>query len=394
MKSRKFIKSTNTDNRLLITDNSHLMANISFKNFTLGVEEEYMVIDPVSRELKSHEQKIVQEGQKIIKDKVKAEMHQAVVEVGTDICQDIDEAMMDVATLRKTISSIAGDLGFWVGASGTHPFSHWESQLITEHARYSEIVNELQEAARSNLIFGLHVHVGMENRDLAMHIANSARYFLPHIYALSTNSPFWEGRLTGYKSFRTKVFDKFPRTGIPDCFDSIEAYDNYIKLLVKTNCIDNAKKIWWDLRVHPFFNTVEFRICDVPMTVQETITIAALFQGICAKLYKLRLQNLNFITYPRILINENKWRAGRYGIDGSMIDFGKEAEVNTRVLIYELLDFIDDVTGPLGIKNAIGHVHKMMEQGTGADRQLKIFEQTNSLVDVVDYIHSQFLDGI
>ena len=261
-----------------------IMAGISFKNFTLGVEEEYMVIDPVSRELKSHEQKIVQEGQKIIKDKVKAEMHQAVVEVGTDICQDIDEAMMDVATLRKTISSIAGDLGLWVGASGTHPFSHWESQLITDHARYSEIVNELQEAARSNLIFGLHVHVGMKNREMAIHIANSARYFLPHIYALSTNSPFWEGRVTGYKSFRTKVFDKFPRTGIPDYFESIEAYDNYIKLLVKTNCIDNAKKIWWDLRVHPFFNTVEFRICDVPMTVQETITIAALFQGICAKL--------------------------------------------------------------------------------------------------------------
>jgi len=371
-----------------------IMAGISFKNFTLGVEEEYMVIDPVSRELKSHEQKIVHEGQKIIKDKVKAEMHQAVVEVGTDICQDIDEAMMDVATLRKTISSIAGDLGLWVGASGTHPFSHWESQLITDHARYSEIVNELQEAARSNLIFGLHVHVGMKNREMAIHIANSARYFLPHIYALSTNSPFWEGRVTGYKSFRTKVFDKFPRTGIPDYFESIEAYDNYIKLLVKTNCIDNAKKIWWDLRVHPFFNTVEFRICDVPMTVQETITIAALFQGICAKLYKLRLQNLNFIMYPRILINENKWRAGRYGIDGSMIDFGKETEVNTRVLIYELLDFIDDVTGPLGIKNAISHVHKMMEEGTGADRQLKVYEQTNNLVDVVDYIHSQFLSGI
>ena len=370
------------------------MSGISYKHFTLGVEEEYMVIDPVTRELKSHEQKIVHEGEKVIKDKVKAEMHQAVVEVGTDICQDIDEAFMDVATLRKTISSIANDLGFWMGASGTHPFSHWESQLITDHARYSQIVNELQEAARSNLIFGLHVHVGMENREMAIHIANSARYFLPHIYALSTNSPFWEGRLTGYKSFRTKVFDKFPRTGIPDFFESIESYDNYIKLLVKTNCIDNAKKIWWDLRVHPFFNTVEFRICDVPMTVQETITIAALFQGICAKLFKLRSQNLNFIIYPRALINENKWRAGRYGIEGSMIDFGKESEVNTRVLIYELLDFIDDVTGPLGIRNAVSNVHKMLEEGTGADRQLKVYEQTNSLPAVVDYIHSQFLAGL
>jgi carboxylate-amine ligase len=370
------------------------MPAISYKHFTIGIEEEYMVLDPVTRELKSHEQKIVQEGEKIIKDKVKAEMHQAVVEVGTDICQDIDDAYVDVANLRKTISNIAGDLGLWVAASGTHPFSHWERQLITDHARYSDIVKELQEAARSNLIFGLHVHVGMENREMAIHIANSARYFLPHIFALSTNSPFWEGRQTGYKSFRTKIFDKFPRTGIPDFFESIEAYDNYIKILVKTNCIDNAKKIWWDLRVHPFFDTVEFRICDVPLTVQETITIAALFQGICAKLYKLRTQNLNFIIYPRMLINENKWRASRYGIEGSMIDFGKETEVNTRVLIYELLDFIDDVAGPLGIKNTIGYVHKILEEGTGADRQLKVFGETQSLPAVVDYIHGQFLNGL
>src|ERR1700761_3154129 len=210
------------------------MANISYKHFTLGIEEEYMVIDPQTRELKSHEQRIVHEGQKLIKDKVKAEMHQAVVEVGTDICNDVDEAFIDVGTLRKTISGIAGELGLWMGASGTHPFSHWEKQLITDHIRYSEIVNELQEAARSNLIFGLHVHVGMETREMAIHIANSARYFLPHVFALSTNSPFWEGRLTGYKSFRTKVFEKFPRTGIPDHFESIEEYDNYVKLLVKT----------------------------------------------------------------------------------------------------------------------------------------------------------------
>src|SRR3982751_553384 len=363
------------------------MANLSYKHFTLGVEEEYMVIDPVTRELKSHQQKIVQEGQKVIKDKVKAEMHQAVVEVGTDICQDVDEAFMDVSALRKTISSIGESLGLKIGAAGTHPFSHWESQLITDHVRYSEIVNELQEAARSNLIFGLHVHVGMENRQMAIHIANSARYFLPHIYALSTNSPFWEGRLTGYKSFRTKVFDKFPRTGIPDFFESIEPYDNYIKLLVKTNCIDNAKKIWWDLRVHPFFNTVEFRICDVPMTVQETIAIAALFQAICVKIYKLRSKNMNYMIYQRALLNENKWRAGRYGLDGSLIDFGIETEVNTRVLIYELLDFIEDVVDDLGSRHAIGYIQKILEEGTGADRQITVFNQRQNYLDVVDYIH-------
>lgn len=367
---------------------------LNYKNFTLGVEEEYMVMDPKTFELKSHEQKIVHEGQKVIKDKVKAEMHQAVVEVGTDICADIDEAFKDVALLRKTMGTVAGDLGFAMGASGTHPFSHWESQLITEHARYNEIVNELQEAARSNLIFGLHVHVGMENRELANHIANSTRYFLPHIFALSTNSPFWEGRKTGYKSFRTKVFDKFPRTGIPGTFESIEAYDNYVKLLIKTNCIDNAKKIWWDLRVHPFFNTVEFRICDIPMTVDETITLAALFQAICARIYMLRSKNLNFIQYSRALLNENKWRASRYGVDGLLIDFGKEEEVNTRALIYELLDFLDPVLDHLGSRHRIAYVHKMLEGGTGADRQLAVFEKEKNLVKVAEYISGQFLAGV
>ena len=367
------------------------MSSLNYRHFTLGIEEEYMVVDPQTRELKSHEQKIVAEGQKILKDKVKAEMHQAVVEVGTDICQNIDEAFKDVASLRGNIAQIAGELGYWVGASGTHPFSHWNSQLITDNVRYHQIVNELQEAARSNLIFGLHVHVGMEDRKMAIHIANSARYFLPHVYALSTNSPFWIGRKTGYKSYRTKVFDKFPRTGIPDYFDSIESYDNFVNLLIKTNCIDNAKKIWWDLRVHPYFNTVEFRICDVPLKIQETIAIAALFQCICAKLYKLRSQNMNFIMYQRALLNENKWRASRYGIEGSMIDFGKETEVATIQLIYELLDFIDDVIDELGCRHAINYITTMLENGTGADRQLKVFEETNSLVSVVDYIKHQFL---
>lgn len=364
---------------------------LNYKTFTLGVEEEYMVLDPRTFGLKSHEQKIVQEGQKTIKDKVKAEMHQAVVEVGTDICQDIDEAYNDVSVLRKTISDIAGSLGLALGASGTHPFSHWQEQLITDHQRYNEIIAELQDAARSNLIFGLHVHVGMESRELANHIANSTRYFLPHIFALSTNSPFWEGRITGYKSFRTKVFDKFPRTGIPDAFESIEAYDNYVKMLIKTNCIDNAKKIWWDLRVHPFYNTVEFRICDIPMTVDETIAVAALFQAICARIYMLRNKNLNFIQYSRALLNENKWRASRYGLDGYLIDFGKEEEVNTRALIYELLDFLDPVIDHLGSRHRIDHVHKILENGTGADRQLAIYEQTQDTTQVAKYIAESFL---
>ncbi len=361
--------------------------------FTLGIEEEYMVVNPETRELSSHDQKIVEHAGRILDDQVKAEMHQAVVEVGTGICRNVDEARKDLANLRKTVSQVAGDLGLRIGAAGTHPFSHWSTQLITPNPRYEDIVNELQEAARSNLIFGLHVHVGIADKNMAMHIANSVRYFLPHVYALSTNSPFWEGRNTGFKSFRSKVFDKFPRTGIPDYFNTYEDFIGYVNLLVKTGCIDNAKKIWWDLRVHPFFPTIEFRICDIPMLMEETIAIAAIFQALVAKLYKLRTANLNFMSYTRALINENKWRAGRYGIDGKMIDFGKEEEVRTRSLILELLDFIDDVVDDLGSRDSINYVHTMLERGTGADRQLKVYEETGDLVKVVDYILDQTLVG-
>ncbi|QQS28396.1 MAG: carboxylate-amine ligase [Sphingobacteriales bacterium] len=362
--------------------------------FTLGIEEEYMVIDPETRELKSHDQRIVEMAAKTLDDKVKAEMHQAVVEVGTTICDDVEHARREITHLRRAVSDIAQSIGLRIGASGTHPFSHWSTQLITPNPRYEDIINEMQEAARSNLIFGLHVHVGIADKNLAIHIANTVRYFLPHVYALSTNSPFWEGRNTGFRSFRTKVFDKFPRTGIPDFFNSYAEFISYVNLLVKTGCIDNAKKIWWDIRVHPFFDTIEFRICDIPLLVEETIAIAAIFQALVAKIYKLRSQNLNFMIYPRALINENKWRASRYGIDGNLIDFGKEMEVRARSLIIELLEFIDDVVDDLGSRNAVNYVHTILENGTGADRQLAVYEESGSLIKVVDYILEQTLQGV
>jgi carboxylate-amine ligase len=364
------------------------------EKFTLGVEEEYMVIDPVTRELKSHDQKIVEIASQILKDHVKAEMHQAVVEVGTGICRNTDEARTDISRLRKYVCEVAESLGLNIGAAGTHPFSHWSQQLITPNPRYHEIVNEMQDAARSNLIFGLHVHVGITDKNMAIHIMNTVRYFLPHVYALSTNSPFWEGRNTGFKSFRTKVFDKFPRTGLPDTFNDWDDFKNYVNLLIKTNCIDNAKKIWWDVRVHPFFDTIEFRICDVPLLVEETMAITALFQAIVAKLYKLRQKNMSFIVYNRALINENKWRASRYGLEGKLIDFGKQEEVPLQLLIPELLDFIDDVVDDLGCREALAYVPKMLERGTGADRQLKVFEETKDMNRVVDYIIQQTRQGL
>lgn len=365
---------------------------MNLQQFTIGIEEEYMIVNPQTRELTSHQNRIVELAEKdLLTDKVKAELHQAVVEVGTSVCRNVEEAYNDVRLLRETIAKYANAEGLRVGAAGTHPFSLWYNQSITENPRYHEIVNEMQDAARSNLIFGLHVHVGVATREMAIHIANSVRYFLPHIFALSTNSPFWEGRITGFKSYRSKVFDKFPRTGIPDFFESIEEYDNYIKVLIKTKCIDNAKKIWWDLRVHPHYNTIEFRICDIPLRTDETIAIAALFQAICAKLYKLRMQNMNYMVYKRSFINENKWRASRYGIDGLLIDFGKEEEVHVKHLIGELLDFIDDVVDELGSRDAISYVPRIIDAGTGADRQLKVFNETKDFRNVVDFVCDEFL---
>ncbi len=372
----------------------YLKRKINLPAFTLGIEEEFQVIDPKTRELRSHMHQIVEGGKVILKEQVKAEMHQSVVEVGTNICKDVKEARKEVTYLRQMVAKLAHKQGLVIAAAGTHPFSRWQDQLITDHPRYEEIIREMQDAARSNLIFGLHVHVGIDDRETGIRLMNQARYFLPHIFALSTNSPFWEGRNTGFKSFRTKVFDKFPRTGIPDEFSSAAQYDDYIKLLIKTNCIDNAKKVWWDIRLHPFFNTIEFRICDIPMRIEETITLAAIMQAIIAKLYWLMQYNLSFRTYSRALINENKWRAARYGIENKLIDFGKEKEVETTQLIEELVEFIDDLVDDLGSRKEVDHVFDMIKKGTGADRQLDVYAKTGDLKKVVDYIINETYIGI
>jgi carboxylate-amine ligase len=362
--------------------------------FTLGIEEEFQTIDPVTRNLRSHMSKLVEDGKITLKERVKAEMHQAVVEVGTNICHNIQEAREEVTYLRKMILDLAEKQNLQVAAAGTHPFADWVDQLITDDPRYDEIIDEMRDVARGNLIFGLHVHVGIEDRNEGIQIMNAVRYFLPHIYALSTNSPFWCGRNTGFKSYRSKVFDKFPRTGIPDYFSSASEYDEYVNLLIKTKCIDNGKKIWWDIRVHPFFNTIEFRMCDVPMRTDETICLAAIMQALVAKIYKLHRKNLSFRVYDRMLINENKWRAARYGISGKLIDFGKQEEVEYRLLAGELLEFIDDVVDELGSRKEIDYVHQIMEMGTGADRQLAVFEQTGSMNAVVDYIVAETKIGL
>jgi glutamate---cysteine ligase / carboxylate-amine ligase len=356
-------------------------------SFTLGIEEEYQTIDPETRDLRSHiDSEIIAQGKTLLKEAVKAEMHQSVVEIGTGICKNIKDAGRELKSLRSEIVELARKNGLKLAAAGTHPFADWRKQDIYPDERYETIVQDLKMVARANLIFGLHVHVGVEDRETAIHLMNAARYFLPHIMALSTNSPFWLGMDTGLKSYRCKVFDKFPRTNIPDQFASYSEYERFVNLLVKTNCIDNAKKIWWDIRPHPNFPTLEFRICDVPMRADETIAIAALIQATVAKLWKLHSANQSFRLYGRALLMENKWRAARYGIDGKMIDFGKETEVPVRDLIYEYLHLIDDVIDDLGSRAEINYIHRILQNGTGADRQLRIYQETGDLTKVVDYI--------
>lgn len=365
-------------------------------SFTLGIEEEYQSIDPVTRDLRSHiEFEILEKGRGILKERVKAEMHQSVVEVGTGICRDIGEARQDLTELRREMIKLARANGLRLAAAATHPFADWRHQDIYDDPRYHTIVEDMQTVARSNLIFGLHVHVGVEDRETAIHLMNAARYFVPHILALSANSPFWLGMDTGLKSYRCKVFDKFPRTNVPDYFPSYGEYESFVNLLIKTNCIDNAKKIWWDIRPHPSFPTLEFRVMDLPMRLDETLAIAALIQATVAKLYKLHSNNQGFRLYRRLLIMENKWRAARYGLDGKLIDFGKQIEVPVKDLIYEYLHLVDDVVDELGSRHEINTIYKMLQDGTGADRQLRVFNATGGdLKAVVDYIISETEAGV
>jgi carboxylate-amine ligase len=362
--------------------------------FTLGIEEEFAIVDPETRELRSHIQEILEGGKVLLKEQIKPEMHQSVVELGTEICQSISDAREHVLELRSKLASLAGKAGLRIASAGTHPFSHWRDQLITEGERYKEIVKDMQQLARANLIFGLHVHVGIPNRESAIHVMNQARYFLPHLYAISVNSPFWVGQDTGLKGYRLKVFERFPRTGIPDAFESLSEYEDYCKLLVKTGCVDNAKKIWWDIRLHPFFDTLEMRVCDAQSRVDDTLAIAALIQAVIAKLYKLLRHNTTFRVYRRRLLDENRWRASRYGIEGKLIDFGREAEVETRTLLNELLEFVSTEVEELGSKREMEHIERIMREGTGADRQLAVFHQTNDMKAVVDHIVAETYEGL
>jgi carboxylate-amine ligase len=320
-------------------------------------------------------------------------MIRSVVEAGTGVCETVEQARERVAGVRADVGSVLAEAGLRVACSGTHPFSRWNEQLITEKDRYEMLEDEMQDVVASIPIFGLHVHVAIPAWAPGIEVMNESRYFLPHLLALSTSSPFWAGRDTGLKSYRSVIWSSFPRTGIPPDFVSRDEYDNYLEMLVKTGCVHDGKRIWWDVRSNPQFPTLEFRCCDQTTRLDETICMAALIQAICTKLLELRERNLGFRKYMPALIAENRWRAMRYGIDGKLIDFGKQAEVPMRDLAMELLAFIDDVVDDLGSRKAVEHVNTILRDGTSADRQLNAHREHGSLRAVVNRVCEETVAG-
>jgi len=359
------------------------------QNLTLGVEEEYQLIDPKTKELTSYITEIMEDGEVIFRDEVKPELLQSQIEVGSKVCNNLEELELDLGRLRRLVKTYANKNNLDIVAAGTHPFSHWKDQIVTDKERYHGFMDSTQYVGKRMLIFGMHVHIGIKSKDLRIDIMNQMRYFMPHILALSTSSPFWQGNITGFKSFRSIIFEDLPRTGIPEVFTSYKDYESYIKTLIKCNTIDEPTKIWWDIRPHSIYPTLEFRICDCPTRMMDALSIAALIQALVAKLIILRNSNQSWRDYRGSLIHENKWRATKDGINSKLLDLGKVKEVPYQKLMMEMLDFVDEVVDQLGSRKYINHIKEILKEGTSADKQIQIFKSSGDIKEVVNHLISE-----
>jgi carboxylate-amine ligase len=364
-------------------------------SFSIGIEEEYQIIDPQTRELRSYITELLEAGKMLLKEQVKAELHQSIVEVGTKVCRTPDEARAEIIRLRRGVMELAAKNGLKIAAAGSHPFSSWLEQDITPFERYLGVRQDMGMLAQQLLIFGTHVHIGIEDPEFLIDAMNVVRYLLPHVLCLSTSSPFWMGQETGLKSYRSVIFRNFPRTGIPPHFDTYGSFRRYVDTLVATNSIPDGTKIWFDVRPNHNYPTLEFRICDVCTRVDEAVCVAAIFQALIFKLWKLRLDNMTFRQYPSALTEENKWRAVRYGLDGKLIDFGRQEEKPARELIREMIEwFLGDVMDELGSRREIEYAYRILDEGTSADRQLATYRRTGSLTAVVDQMIDETQAGV
>ncbi len=342
--------------------------------FTIGIEEEYLLVDRQSRDLvPDPSASMMRECEQALGDLVRPEFMKSQIEVGTRVCQSVTEARADLARLRTAVAVVAERYGYAPIAASTHPFAHWQTQQHTDKERYNALARDMQALARRLLICGMHVHVGIDNDEMRIDLMNQATYFLPHLLALSTSSPFWGGEDTGLQSYRLCVFDELPRSGLPAQFESFQEYRRHVDILVHAGLIPDATMLWWDIRPSDKFPTLEMRITDICTRLDDAICIAALFVSILRMLYRLRRENQRWRIYAPMLIRENRWRAQRYGFDEGLVDFGKGEVVPYAELMSELLHYVAEDAAALGCADDVAHAQVILKEGTSAHRQRRVF---------------------
>ncbi len=372
--------------------------------FTLGVEEEYLLVDPKTRDLAiDPPEDILKECQQLLPDhQVTPEFLRSQIEIGTKVCSNITEVRESLIELRSTVSTVANNHGLALMAASTHPFADWHLLKHTAEERYDVIAQDLQAVVRRLMICGMHVHCGIEDPEVRIDLMNQVSYFLPHLLALSTSSPFWRGEVSGLKSYRLSVFDSLPRTGIPDRFESYSEYERLVNVMVDAGTIEDSSKIWWDLRPSSKFPTLEMRMTDVCSLMEDTLCIAAIYSSLLRMLYRLRRKNQRWRIYPRTLVAENRWMAQRFGVEGKLIDLGILGQVPTSELIEEIIGLVEEDADALGCLNEVYHARKILERGTSADRQMAVYEAAKSsgsgnkdaLCQVVDNVLKETIEGV
>ena len=371
--------------------------------FTIGIEEEYLLVDRDTRNLINDAPKdMLPACEELLKGQVTPEFLQCQIEVGTRVCKSLAEARGDLAHLRRTVARIAERFGLALIAASTHPFANWVEQKRTPKDRYAAIAHDMQAVVRRLMISGMHIHVGIDDDDLRIDLMNQVSYVLPHFLALSTSSPFWVGEDTGLKSYRIAVWNEMPRTGLPERFDSYGEYAQHVDILVKTGVIEDATKIWWDIRPSARFPTLEMRICDTCTRLEDTLCIAALYLCWLRMLYRLRVANHRWRIYAPMLVNENRWRAQRYGFDKGLIDFGRESIVSYAQLLEEIIQRVQEDAEYFGCQAEVEHARTILARGTSAHQQLATYAKAldsgsnhnDALVTVVDTLIEETLHGL
>ena len=371
--------------------------------FTIGVEEEYLLVDKETRALVVDPPKsLLSECEELLGGQVTNELLQSQIEIGTKVCANVQEVREDLARLRQSIIEVTGRHGIAPIASSTHPFSHWSEQKHTPKERYDSLTAEMQAAARRLVICGMHVHVGINDDALRIDLMNQAAYFLPHLLALSCSSPYWGGADTGLKSYRLTIFDALPRTGLPEKFQSFAEYERHVDILINAGDFQDSTKIWWDMRPSARFPTLETRIMDVCTRMDDAIALAALLVCLMRMLYRLRCNNQRWRTYTPMLVNENRWRAMRYSFDEGLIDFAKGKIVSFEELLNDILDLTYEDARALDCEKEVASVREILSRGTSAHRQLKAHELSTAagnsneeaLIAVVDTLISDTAEGL